>query len=155
MIPNRYKFAGAALIAAGSIMTALYFTMDFRFEMPVFAILSSYAETRFMTAFSTNFADELILFTLLAGFILVSFSKERNEEDQLRALRFKALILSVIINSAFLLLSILLIYGGAFVGVLILNIYTPFIIYLISFHVLKSNQRKSERSEGDIPRFHR
>jgi len=141
MLPHRYKIAGGLLIVAGLIMAAFYFTSAFRFEMPVLAIISSYAETKFFTFFKTNFADELILFSLLSGFFMVAFSKEKNEKEYFTALRFKALTLTAIINSAILLFSILFIYGGGFMGVVIMNIYTPFIIYIITFHVLKSNLR--------------
>jgi hypothetical protein len=139
MLPFRYKLAGLILIISGFILTILYFVIDFRFELPVFAIFSSYVETKFLTTFSTNFADELILLTLLAGFLLISFSKEKKEEDYTNALRYKAIIRAVIINSAILLFSILFIYGGGFMGIVILNIYSPFIIYLITFYILKSN----------------
>jgi len=145
MISFRYKISGMILIAAGLIMALLYFAVDFRFEAPVFAIISSYAETRFFTFFKTNFADELILLTLLTGFLLVSFSREKIEEDYFASLRHKALVSSVIINSAILLFSILFIYGGGFMGVVIMNIYTPFIIYIITFHVLKSNLRNLKK----------
>jgi hypothetical protein len=143
MLPFRYKIPGVILIISGFIMTILYFVVDFRFELPVFAIFSSYVETKFLTTFKTNFADELILLTLLAGFLLVSFSREKKEEEYFTALRHKALVLTAIINSAILLFSILFIYGGGFMGVVIMNIYTPFIIYIITFHVLKSNLLKS------------
>ena len=144
LLPFRYKISGAILVLCGLVMAVLYFTVDFRFELPVVAVFSSYVETKFLTAFKTNFADELILLTLLAGFLLVSFSKEKKEADYLNALRYKAIILTVLINSAILLFSILFIYGGGFMGVVIMNIYTPFVIYIITFRILKSNQRNPQ-----------
>ncbi len=144
LLPFRYKITGAILVLCGLVMTVLYFTVNFRFELPVFAFFSSYVETKFLTGFKTNFADELILLTLLTGFLLVSFSREKIEEEYFASLRHKALVSSVIINSAILLFSILFIYGGGFMGVVIMNIYTPFIIYIITFHVLKSNLRKKD-----------
>jgi hypothetical protein len=144
LLPYRYKITGVVLVLCGLVMTVLYFTVNFRFELPVIALFSSYVETKFLTTFKTNFADELILLTLLTGFLLVSFSSEKNEEDYFARLRYKAIIRTVIINSAILLFSILFIYGGGFMGVVIMNIYTPFIIYIVTFRILKSNQRKSQ-----------
>lgn len=142
LLPYRYKLAGATLILCGLIMAVLYFTIDFRFELPVFAFFSSYVETKLFTGFKTNFADELILLTLLTGFLLVSFSREKKEEDNLASLRYIAVIRTVIINSAILLFSMLFIYGGGFMGVVIMNIFTPFIIYIVTFSILKSNLPK-------------
>ncbi len=143
MIPYRYKTAGAVMTAAGFIMAILYFTADFRFELPVFAVFSSYAETRFLTTFSTNFADELILLTLLAGLLLMVFSREKAEDESFRELRFRAAVHAVLINSGILVFSLLFIYGGGFAGVLIANMYTPFVLYIFIFHRLKSSGRKS------------
>jgi len=54
------------------------------FEFPVFAIYSSYMETRFFTMVSTNFADELIILLFLAGLSILVFLKEKNETDYLK-----------------------------------------------------------------------
>jgi hypothetical protein len=144
MLPYRYKAAGVLLTAAGLIMGILYFMADFRFELPVLAVLSSYAETKFLATFTTNFADELILLTLLAGFLLIVFTREKEEDESFAELRLRSAVYAVLINSGILVFSLLFLYGGAFAGVLIANMYTPFIFYLAVFYRLRSSQRKSE-----------
>jgi hypothetical protein len=142
MLPHRNKITGYILISAGLILAVLYFTVDFRFEVPVFAVFSSYVETRFFTFFKTNFADELILITLIAGLLIVSFSREREESELLRETRLKAIVYAVLINSFFLILSLLFVFGGGFMGILVGNIYSPFIFYLIIFNHLRRKKAK-------------
>jgi len=137
LLSFKFKIPGFILIFIGLILTILYFSVEFRFEMPVLAVFSSYVETRFLTTFSTNFADELILLILLAGFSLVVFSKEKKEFDFFQSLRIKALVKTAIINVAFLIFSVMFIYGNGFIMVLILNMFFPFILYLVIFNFMK------------------
>jgi hypothetical protein len=142
LLPFRYKIPGYILIIIGLILTTLYFTLDLRFEMPVFAFFSSYMETRFLTFFKTNFADELILLTLITGFSLVAFSGEKVEQNFFSSIRYKAISKTAVINTSFLIFSILFIYGSGFVGIVLINIFSPFIIYLVLFNFLKIKETK-------------
>jgi len=145
LLPYRFKTPGFILILIGLILTVFYFTSDFRFELPVFAIFSSYFETKYLTTFRTNFSDELILLTLLTGFFMASFSREKVEDTILQNIRRRALAKSVFINTLILIFSILFIYGSGFMGILILNIYIPFLIYLPLFYFMKLKELKKKR----------
>ncbi|MEI6048695.1 MAG: hypothetical protein WCS03_07320 [Bacteroidota bacterium] len=142
MLSFRYKIPGFVLIFIGLILTILYFSIEFRFELPVFAVASSYVETRFFTTFSTNFADELILLTLLTGFSLVVFSKEKNELDFYNSLRIRAIVKTSVANVLFLIFSVMFVYGSGFMIILILNIFLPFILYLAIFNFMKFREMK-------------
>jgi amino acid transporter len=143
LLSYRYKIPGFILIFIGLILTILYFSVEFRFEMPVLAVFSSYIETRFFTTFSTNFADELTLLILLAGFSLVVFSKEKKEFDFFQSLRINALVKTAIINVAFLIFSVMFIYGNGFIMILLLNMFFPFIVYLGIFNFMKFKEIKA------------
>jgi amino acid transporter len=142
MLSFKWKIAGYALLLMGAVMAILFFLTDFRFEFPIFAIFSSYMETRFFTFFSTNFADELIMMVLLCGFAFVSFSKEKKESDHLKTARMNAIRKTAIVNTVFLIFSILFVYGSGFIAVLIVNMFMPFIIYLILFNTIKNKIRQ-------------
>lgn len=137
LLSYKFKIPGFIFISAGFLLAILYFIIDFRFEMPVFAVASSYMESRFFTSFRTNFADELIMLILIAGFTSVAFSKEKHESDHLKAVRTIALRKTAIVNTAILAFSVLFIYGGGFIAILIVNIFMPYLIYLILFYTLK------------------
>ena len=141
MLQYSKKKYGYVLAGAGIIMAVLYFTVNFRFEIPVFAVFSSYMEVKFFTFFKTNFADELIILSILAGLLLLVFTREKEEKEEFRELRFRAAALTALLNSAVLAASLLFIYGGGFMGILIGNIFSPFILYLLIFGNLKSRSR--------------
>jgi hypothetical protein len=130
----RIKWAGWVLVGLASGMLAAYLLLDFRFRMPVFAVLSSFFETKFFVTFQTNFADELIMLCYLAGFFLLVFSRERTENTGMDLKRSRAIFLAIRYNMVFLAFSILFVYGTGFIGALLLNMYSPFIIYLLVFY---------------------
>ena len=123
-------------------MAACYLFFDLRFTLPVFAISSSYMETKFFTVFRTNFADELILILLLSGLGLVIFSHEKNECRKAGLFRYKALVWAFGISLVINLLSILFIYGAVYIGSLVINLFSVQLIYLYFFYRLKRKEQK-------------
>ena len=137
LLPYHYKFVGGFLASVGIVLAVFYLFFDFCITIPVFAICSIFIETKFFTTFQTNFADELILLLVISGLGLLVFSKEKNESKNLDDLRFKSLRKSIILNTTLVLISILFSYGGAFLAVMVCNLFSVFIFYLIFFHLSK------------------
>ncbi len=137
LLPYKCKIPGYALLIAGAVMTYLYFVVNIRLELPVPAIISSFAETKFFTTYKTNIADELLILLLITGFSLIVFSKEKNETVQLRELRIRSLIRTALTDIFIILFATLFVYGSGFMAIIIMNLFLPFIIYLIFFNVAK------------------
>ena len=137
LLPYKCKIPGYALLIAGAVMTYLYFVVNIRLELPVPAIISSFAETKFFTTYKTNIADELLILLLITGFSLIVFSKEKNETVQLRELRISSLIRTAVTDIFIILFATLFVYGSGFMAIIIMNLFLPFIIYLIFFNVAK------------------
>lgn len=137
LFSNKFKIPGLILVIAGLVLAILYFSINLRFEIPVFAVVSSFMETKLFTTFSTNFADELTMILLFSGLFILAMSGEKDENEQVKASRQKAVKTALIINSAILAFAILFIYGSGFMAVIIANPFMPFIIYLILFSFLK------------------
>jgi len=137
LLSYKFKLPGFILILAGTVLTIFYFGFDFRFEMPVLALFSSFMESKFFATFHTNFADELIMILFLSGFFLLSFSKDKHEIDSYKSIRIKALIKTVVADSIIVMLVLFFVYGSGFIAFAIINLFLPFILYLIIFNVLK------------------
>lgn len=144
LLPYPVKFAGIILTLAGIVVGVFYLWFDFRFNMPVFAIFSSFLETKMFVTFTTNFADELTLLLLVAGLLLIVFSREKIETQYLNNAREKAMTKAIITNNIFLLLSILFVYGSGFIGILVINLFSFLLFFLFFFYLLK---RKPDRDE--------
>jgi len=138
LLPYSWKFAGVILTFSGTLLAVLYFWYDFRFSMPVFAVFSSFLETKMFVTFTTNFADDLILILLLAGINFIALSKQKTETEYLDTIRAKALVRAMISNNVMLLFSVLFIYGSGFIGILVINLFSFSLFYLCFFYYLKS-----------------
>jgi len=137
LLPYRFKFAGFLLLCAGSISAFIYILFDFKFKMPVFAVYSSYLDTKMFKTITTNISEELTLLLLISGFALIIFSREKNEYEGLDSLRLKAFARAMILNIIFLLFSVLFVYGTGFIGMLVFNVLSFFIFYLFFFYLQK------------------
>ncbi len=142
LLPHKYRKLGLLILLAGIIVTILYLYNDFRFKIPVFALVSSFLKTKYLTVFSTNFSDELAMVLLLAGLFLIAFSKEKNEDllddisvKELSVIRCCVMIKAVLINTLILLFSVLFLYGKVFIYILIINMFSSLMIYIILFNV--------------------
>lgn len=143
LLSNKFRIPGYILIITGIVFAVLYFTVKFRFEVPVFALVSSYLKTKYFTTFSTNFTDESIYLLLLTGLTLVVFSEEKHEKDIFKVLRYKALVRTVIADIAFLAISVIFIYGSGFLVMVMINVFLPFIFYLLFFNFMKIKELRN------------
>jgi hypothetical protein len=142
LLPFPWKFAGISLTLAGLVLAVLYIWFDFRFTMPVFAVFSSFMETKTFATFKTNFADDLIMLLLISGLGLIVFSKEKTESDQLNQARTQALIKAILANTIFLFFSVLFVYGTGFIGILVFNLFSVPIFYLFFFYAFERKKRE-------------
>lgn len=145
MLDHKFKMPGYILVILGLVLTYLYFIVNIRIEVPVLAVVSSFTETKFFTIYKTNVADELIILSLVSGFCIVVFSKEKYETDSLKNIRTKSLLLTIRVDILLLLFFTFFIYGGGFMAFIVINIVLPFIIYIIIFNVLKNRELKGKR----------
>jgi hypothetical protein len=142
LLPYRLKIAGMVLAFAGAISAIIYLFFDYKFKIPVFAVYSSFLATKYFTSFKTNFLDELTLLLLISGLALIVFTKERNETEGLDSFRFRAIFRALIANTVFLLLSVMFVYGSGFFAILVVNIFSLFIFYLLFFYFGKREKKE-------------
>ena len=127
---------------AGAISAIIYIFFDFKFKIPVFAVYSSFLSTKYFTSFKTNFFDELTLLLLISGLALIVFTKEKNETEGLDSIRFRAFFRALTANTIFLLLSVIFVYGSGFIAILVVNIFSLFIFYLLFFYLRKREKKE-------------
>ena len=142
LLPYRLKIAGMVLAFAGAISAIIYIFFDFKFKIPVFAVYSSFLSTKYFTSFKTNFFDELTLLLLISGLALIVFTKEKNETEGLDSIRFRAFFRALTANTIFLLLSVIFVYGSGFIAILVVNIFSLFIFYLLFFYLRKREKKE-------------
>ncbi|MHC1780508.1 MAG: hypothetical protein AB9922_09755 [Bacteroidales bacterium] len=148
-LSHRIKYLGWILFCAGIVTGVLFAFFNLVINLPVLAIFSSFMETKYFAVFTTNFTDELTLLLLLGGIFMIVFSKERGEEDSIDIseiffkIRARSIFRAIFYNTLFLIFSILFIFGQGFFWVLVFNLLSIFVIYLIIFELSKRKAMKS------------
>jgi len=145
LLPYKFKTPGYICTVVAVVLSVVYFYFRLQISVPVFAVISSNIETNIFTIFETNFFEKLIMLIFVAGFSLVVFSREKEEARYLRIVRIMALKRTIAAYILWMILSIIFVYGNAFIAVLVINIISPFIIYLIIFNTIKYRELKKNR----------
>ncbi len=98
---------------------------------------------------SLQLIDELLALGVIAGLMLVGFARLRNEDERTAQMRLEALQWALYGNTAILVLCILLVHGISFINVMIYNMFTPLLIFVLRFHwLIWQESRELKRQEG-------
>ena len=73
---------------------------------------------------------------VLIGGLLVMFSKEKKEDEYINQIRLSSLQYAVFLNYVLLLFCILFIHGFPFFHVMVYNLFTIILIYILRFQFL-------------------
>jgi hypothetical protein len=148
LFPNKYKAVGYVLFTIGLITGCIIWfgqiEIDSMLKTKVFAIFSDefMGESQFFTFVENGILDELISVFIIIGGLLAAFSKQKDEDEFISKIRLESLVWSVYVNYGILLLAVLFVYGISFFHVLVFNMFTLIVFFLIRFN-LKLRQIKS------------
>lgn len=138
LFPNRFKKVGWFLFVPSIILGILLITgleINF-FNVRVFAIAADpkLLTTKFFTITENNILDEIIGIFLIIGALFIAFSKEKSEDEFIAKIRLESLVWATYVNYAILILTIVFIYDLSFFFVLVLNMFTMLIFFVIRFN---------------------
>jgi len=127
LFPHSYRIYGWVLLfpflALG--VSILYF--DFSFP---FLELKTSRDSLFS---EINLTDEIAALRLITSLLLIGFSKEKIEDEQIAQLRLDSLQWSVYFNYMVLAAAIVFIHGMAFLDAMVYNMFTLLIFFIIRF----------------------
>ncbi|MBJ6367074.1 hypothetical protein [Snuella sedimenti] len=135
LLPYKYKKYGGILFILGIIFGIILQITDSDQEIFDFD---------FITDFGYNFLDEVISILIILGGLILGFSKEKIEDEFIYKLRKDSLVWAIIFNYTILLFAIVFFYDGNFFSVMIYNMFTPLIFFIIRFNFLKLKLRSHE-----------
>jgi hypothetical protein len=81
----------------------------------------------------TNLLDEILSIIAILSGLLWGFSKEKTEDEMISAVRKEAMIWAIYVHYSLFILATVLIYGLSFLNILMLNIFTPIIVFLVIY----------------------
>jgi len=149
LFPNSYKKLGLYVlipsIIFGIIMSIYDIEPDF-LDLKVFAILGgngmSFTSKNF-TIIENNILNEIVGILIIVSSILVGFSKEKDEDELIAKIRLESLVWAIYANYIVLLFAFIFVYDLSFLSVMIYNMFTILIFFIIRFNWLVCKLRKS------------
>lgn len=141
LLPHHYKKIGWVLFVPSvfALLIFIFFENDITYnpKITTFGLFGEGLLNNLSQPF--RFGDIELLpnltgILLLAGGLLVMFSKEKKEDEYINQIRLNSLQYSVFLNYILLFLCIVFIHGFAFFHVMVYNLFTIIIIYIIRFH---------------------
>lgn len=152
LLPNKFKIIGWCLFIPATILGIIVSCTDFEISWlhaKVFSILSdeNFGKSQTFHFIETNLTNTVVGVVFIAGAMFVGFSKEKREDEFIAKLRLSSLLWAVWVNYALLLLAFLFIYGTDFLTVMIYNMFTVMIIFIVRFNYILYKNFKTVSDE--------
>ncbi|WP_395627146.1 hypothetical protein [Daejeonella sp.] len=128
LIPGKYKVIGWIIFVLSACLGVA--TSYWEYKIPGFAFPVNNAEL----FADYNLTNELALAGLLIGLMMISFAKEKMEDEYLTLIRLKCWQWSVLISFGVLFILNFVLYGTAFYSFLIYNMFTVPLIFIVKFN---------------------
>lgn len=137
LFPFRYKIIG--WIITLPLLIFGISSMLFEFEIDFFTVklpFKYFLADNFLNKDETvlQLGDEFIIVGLIIGLLLIAFSKERIEDEYVSQVRLESLQWAIYVNFGFLIVATLFVYGGDYFTILLYNMFTPLLIFIIRFY---------------------
>src|SRR4030095_15139463 len=110
----------------------------------VFAIFNEeiLGERQFFTLIKTDITNTAVGVAFIVGAMFVGFSREKKEDEYISNLRLSSLLWAVYVSYFLLLLAFLFVYGTVFFTVMVYNMFTVLIIFIVRFnYILYKNSK--------------
>jgi hypothetical protein len=141
LLPYRFKWIGLVLLIPFLIVGILN-----RYNGLELSFLTVYSAKKDFLAPVQNLTDELALSGSIISLLFIAFAREKNEDEFIYHNRLESWEWAVLINFILLLLASWIFYNEAFIDVMMYNLLTPLIIFVVRFHwVLFRNKQLGEK----------
>ena len=130
LFPYRFKRIGTIMLFPSLALGILWcFGLRLDIQAPVFSVFGDGNEI--LTVIHKNIYNEIVAVLLLVSLIIVGFSKEKLEDEYILKIRLDSLVWAIYINYIMLFLTIIFIFKDSFTKILIYNMFTMFVFFII------------------------
>lgn len=143
LLPNKYKVLGWILFLAFAALGM--FCMLNNFKIPGFDLNIFNVKTDGIADFRDfNLTNELAFLGITVGLLMVVFAKEKIEDELITVLRLKSLQWAVLISYVILIVLNFSVFGLPFLMMLVYNLWTVLIVFIIKFNIALFKLKKEE-----------
>lgn len=149
LLPNHYKLIGWIISIPSLFLMLAVLHSDFSFSFLNYhrgntgELRAIFGGETLFTMNANNFTDELGGVLLVTGLMLIAFSKEKDEDERILALRLESLLWAVLINSILLIIAMIFLYNGLFLQAMAYNVCTTLILFVARFNIKLYLERRN------------
>ena len=152
LFPHQFKRIGWFLFIPGVLLGILFLITKSDISILNFKVLSIaeqrfFGETVFFSITENNILDEITGLLLIIGALLIAFSKEKSEDEFISKIRLESLVWATYINYAILIFTIMFVYDMIFFWVLVFNLFTVLLFFMIRFNWALYKSKNQIRDE--------
>ncbi len=152
LFPYKFKKIGWLILIPSAIVGLIILIGEIEpdfldFNVPAVLIDEIFEDKKLFGIVRNNILNEILGIFLIVSALLVAFSKEKTEDEYISKIRLESLVWAVYINYGVLLVSFLFIYGLSFLWVMIFNMFTVLIFFIIRFNLKIIKLKKSAQYE--------
>jgi len=139
LFPHRFKRIGILMLVPFIFFGLYVVNYDiepeiFDLSVPAIFVDEIFGEKYIFGMTENNVLNEIIGIVLIIGFLMVAFSKEKQEDELIAKIRLESLVWATYVNYAILLISMVFIFGISFLWVMIFNMFTILLFFIIRFN---------------------
>ena len=131
LLPYKYKLIGTILFMVSLALGILVWFWDF--QLPFLTIILRKKAGNVFDD-KINFTDEFALSGIILALLFISFAREKREDEFINKTRLESWQWAVLINYILLLIATWTVHGLAYIDVMMYNMLTIPIIFIIRFH---------------------
>ncbi|MDO9376473.1 MAG: hypothetical protein Q7T76_18760 [Ferruginibacter sp.] len=152
LFPHKLKLLGWVILVP-SIVAGLYLTITDAdpswLNAKMLSLFPSklYGTKQAFSIISVNLAGTLAGVGCIIGGVLVGFSKEKQEDEFIASTRLSSLLWAVFVNYGLLLIAFIFVYETAFLSVMVYNMFTVLLLFIIRFNYLLFQSTKTASDE--------
>jgi hypothetical protein len=148
LLPNKFKTPGWIMLIPTTLFGLYIIFSDFEFDFlnaRVFAFFSDeiLGDSVTMGFIHTNLTYTITGIIFIISAFFVAFSREKTEDEFIARIRLESLLWATYINYGILLFCFLFFYDFGFFYVMIFNMFTVLVIFIIRFQYLLHRAKKS------------
>lgn len=159
LLPAKYKLWGWLIFVPFSIFGLYALIQNFEIEALDVRLPNLYqtdfvfnnkteaeSENTFIMI-NDNLTNEILGVMILIGCVLLTFSKEKDEDEFIARKRLESLLWATFVNSVLLFLCLILFYSFSFLNVMIFNLYSVFVLFIIHFNLGLQREKRRQDEE--------
>ena len=153
LFPNKFKSIGWFTLIPSAIICLLTLIYEYEPSFLDFNVPAIFVDELFSVNKKTfrmvtnNILNEILGVLIIISTFLVAFSKEKLEDEYISKIRFESLAWAVYFNYAILILTFLFIYDFAFLWVMVFNMFTVLLFFIVRFNWQISKLKKTTSYE--------